>query len=234
MAGNVHINPTPNIGIPENPVTPVPDKPNIHLDTPSLDNAQQLPSTPGTNVQQPTKVPDAGAAAEVVEDADAAHLPESTDATAEESLNRYIVVELPDDSEAGETNDNVPVFAILLLIVLTVAIAVACIRTKKKRAAEVEADGYPSISRNTSEIKNDKEEMENFGHCKPNIKPSAFGFISRYGREWEAEYEAKNERKRQEQIKNRRSEAKYYARKYDIPIEEFYPDKQSPPIGDDW
>jgi hypothetical protein len=133
-------------------------------------------------------VPDVGAAAEVVEDADAAPLPESTDAAAEESSNRYIIVQPPDDSGAGETNEDVPVFAILLLIILAVAIAVAFIRMKKKRTAEVESDGYLPISQSTSKIEQGyRASAADIPHTE------------------------------RERIEN-------YAKKYDIPIEEFYPD----------
>jgi hypothetical protein len=142
---------------------------------------------------------------------------------AEESSNRYIIVQPPDDSGAGETNEDVPVFTILLLIVLAVAIVLAFIYAKKKRAAGVEAGGYPPIRQSVGNNKNDKEGVKNFGQCNPNVKPNTSGFMSGFGRGWEAEYEAKNERRRLERMKNRQSEAEYYAKKYDIPIEEFYP-----------
>ncbi|MDR1185649.1 MAG: hypothetical protein LBK67_12770, partial [Coriobacteriales bacterium] len=106
---------------------------------------------------------------------------------AEESPNRYIIVQPPDDLEDSGEDDDVPVFAILLLIVLAVAVAVACFHIMKK-AAKAKTDRCPPINQSTSKIKQDY-------HASAADVPLT----------------------ERDCIEN-------YAKKYDIPIEEFYPD----------
>ncbi|MDR1185490.1 MAG: hypothetical protein LBK67_11955 [Coriobacteriales bacterium] len=136
--------------------------------TPRQNTVETSPEPSETTPDEPEAVPNTGVAAE-------------------ESPNRYIVVQPPDDYDDSEATEDLPGFAILLLIVLAVAVAVACFHIMKK-ASKVKANRHPPINQSTSKIEQ--------GYRAPAADVSL------------------TERDR---IEN-------YTKKYDIPIEEFYPD----------